>query len=58
MALKVGAPDTIFLGVAYYRTDQLILINDNPIDSQEQPADQGPFKKIQINKIIQDRKKP
>ena len=58
MALEVGAPDTVFLGVAHRRTDQPILIDDDPIDSQERPADQGPFKKIQIDKTIQDRKKP
>jgi hypothetical protein len=57
MGLEVGAPDTALLGVAHRRTDQPILIDDDPIDSQERPT--GPInKKIQIEKKIQDRQKP
>jgi hypothetical protein len=59
MALVVGAPDTALLDIAHRRTDQPIVIDDDPIDLQERPADQGPInKRIQIGKTIQDRQKP
>jgi hypothetical protein len=46
------------IGCCSSRTDQPIVIDDDPIDLQERPTDQGPInKRIQIDKTIQDRQK-
>jgi len=55
-----ASSSTVLLSVAHRKTDQPILIDDDPSDAQEWPAcNQGPAnKKIRYDKTIQDTQRP